>query len=87
MFLKVLTVLDAATAIKFCSNVMNHDSDGETVRRLWHGSPQHLCLVVYWVRSNAEDVGLKGLGDGFVSSQRGAMRRGVEKMRHLHTPL
>ena len=40
MPLKVFTVLYVSTAIKFCQNVKNHESDSENVRRLWHGSPQ-----------------------------------------------
>ena len=39
-FCEVFTVLYVATAIEFCSNVMNHDSDSVNVGRLWHGGPQ-----------------------------------------------
>ena len=37
---ELFTVLYVAAATKFCSKLMNHDSDSENVRRLWHGSPQ-----------------------------------------------
>ena len=40
MSLTVRTVLYVATPTKFRSNVVNHDSASESVRRLWHGSPQ-----------------------------------------------
>ena len=41
MSLEVFTVLYVATAFKFCSNVMNHDSDSEIMSDgLGIGSPQ-----------------------------------------------
>ena len=59
---EVSTVLYLTTAIKFCSNVMNHDSDSVKVRRLSHGSPQPSgvpsiirCLLFFIFLKNLHD--------------------------------